>query len=132
MAKLSQKHILLAGIVLIGLLEVLAAFAFIVKTEFFQKHKLLADPTTYQAVFLTSDQVYFGHLTNLDSQYPILEDTYYVQLGENSNKVVKLGENEPHGPQNHMVLNRDQILLWEDLRPDSQIIRAIQNIKTQK
>lgn len=112
--------------------EVLVAFAFVVKTELLQKHKLIADPATYQAVFLTNDQVYFGHLTNLDSQYPILEDTYYVQLGETSNRVVKLGENEPHGPQDHMVLNRDQILLWEDLRQDSQIIRAIQNLKTQK
>jgi len=36
--------------------------------------------TDYQAVFLTNGQVYFGKVRNLNSQYALLEDVYYVIL----------------------------------------------------
>jgi hypothetical protein len=41
----------------------------------------IVDTSNYQAVFLTNDQVYFGKLENLDGQYPVLEDVYYLVMG---------------------------------------------------
>lgn len=96
------------------------------------KEKERIDGTTYQAVFLEGNQIYFGKLREISSQYPILEEVYYVRLeGENvtSGKLVKLGDTEPHGPQNQMILNRDRILFWENLKPDSQIVQTIRSLK---
>lgn len=90
------------------------------------------DPTTYQAVFLESDQIYFGKLKDIESKYPILEDVYYVKLEDEravSGRLVKLGIYEPHGPRDQMILNRDHILFWENLKTDSAIIQTIRNLK---
>lgn len=91
------------------------------------------DPATYQAVFLQEEQLYFGKLREIESQYPVLEDVYYVKLVEderaNSGQLVKLGQTEPHGPTDEMILNRDSILFWENLKPDSQIVQTIRNLK---
>ncbi|MEK7536919.1 MAG: hypothetical protein AAB584_00525 [Patescibacteria group bacterium] len=90
------------------------------------------DQTTYQAIFLDDKQIYFGRLRDIDSQYPILEDVYYVKLeseGSASGRLVRLGETEPHSPKNQMILNRDHILFWENLKPDSQVVQTIINSK---
>lgn len=92
------------------------------------------DKSNYQAVFLDNNQIYFGHLKNIDSQYPTLRDVYYVQVSETTsgkktqqvNKLVKLGEVEPHKPQNEMILNSQHMLFWENMRPDSPVTRAIE------
>jgi len=96
----------------------------------------------YQAVFLTNDQVYFGKLAKVDSQYPVLRDVYYLQVTQtlqprNANapatniNLVKLG-GELHGPEDAMVLNRDHIIFYEDLKVDSQVVKAIEDYKTKQ
>ena len=91
--------------------------------------------SSYQAVFLTNDQVYFGHLSHNDSQFPTLTDIFYLQVAQPLQPIpssqaapninlVKLG-NELHGPADVMRINRDQILFVEDLKSDSQISAAI-------
>lgn len=90
----------------------------------------LIDETTFQAVFLNNNQIYFGKLKNINSQYPLLNNVYYVKLESPeavSGQLVKLGQ-EPHGPQDQMVLNRDHILFWENLRPDSTVVQSIRNL----
>ncbi|MEK7612133.1 MAG: hypothetical protein AAB407_02215 [Patescibacteria group bacterium] len=91
--------------------------------------------SSYQAVFLTNDQVYFGTLTNANGQFPRLSNVFYLQVtqtlqpigsgqpGTNLN-LVKLG-GELHGPVDEMAINRDQILFFEDLKDDSQVVTAI-------
>ena len=86
----------------------------------------------YQAVFLTNNQVYFGKLVNRNSQYPVLKDIYYLQVtqtlqprDENQQPIpnlnlVKLGA-EVHGPQDEMVINRDHIMFYEDLKEDLRL-----------
>lgn len=90
------------------------------------------DPTTYQAIFLADEQIYFGKLKDIDSLYPVLEDVYYIKLESedpNSGRLVKLGQEEPHSPQDQMIINRDYILFWENLKPDSRVIQTIRNLK---
>jgi hypothetical protein len=93
--------------------------------------------TGYQAVFLTNNQVYFGKLSKVDSQYPVLRDVYYLQVnqalqpkGDTTTNInlVKLG-GELHGPKDEMVINREHILFFEDLKDDSQIVAAIAQYK---
>lgn len=90
------------------------------------------DRNTYQAIFLTNNQIYFGHLKNVNDDYLILFDVYYVKVSEEENKsiLVKLGIIEPHGPTGSMTVNKDQVLFWENLRPDSQVIKTIESIQS--
>ena len=90
------------------------------------------EQATYQAVFLADKQIYFGKLRDIDSPYPVLDDVYYVRLegeDETLGRLVKLGEGEPHGPKNQMIINRDHILFWENLKDDSQVVQTIRNLK---
>lgn len=92
--------------------------------------------SNYQAVFLVNNQVYFGKLAKANSQYPILKDIYYLQVnqaiqpieeGQGSSpdiSLIKLG-GELHGPTDEMKINRDHILLIENLRSDSNLVGAI-------
>jgi|SRR3989338_1832623 len=92
----------------------------------------LADPDSYQAVFLNNDQIYFGHLkrASQDQNYLFLTDVYYVRVGEGSvGQLVKLGQIEPHRPTNEMIINKDHILFWENLSPDSPVVQTIQGSK---
>lgn len=97
-------------------------------------------PGSYQAVFLTNGQVYFGRLSLQPGGYVVLTSIFYLQLtkdlqgqdsdqtqNENSNvTVVKLG-NELHGPLDEMRINKDQILFYETLKSDSKVLQAINN-----
>ena len=91
------------------------------------------DAETYQAVFLTNDQIYFGRLKNISNDYLILSDVYYVKVNEEgAGQLTKLGASEPHGPRDEMIINRDHILFWENLKVDSPVVKTIQNIQLQK
>ena len=88
------------------------------------------DPNAYQALFLTNNQIYFGHLKNISPDYVLLKDVYYVKIGEGgAGQLVKLGIIEPHGPKDEMIINQDQVVFWENLRFDSPVVKNIQNQK---
>ncbi len=89
----------------------------------------------YQAVFLTDGQIYFGKLTGIGEEYATLEDIYYLQVQQEVQpdtaaqpqtqiSLAKLG-NELHGPEDQMFINVDQILFWENLKGDGQVVEAI-------
>lgn len=101
--------------------------------------------TAYQAVFLTSGQVYFGKLERMTHKEIVLVDVYYLQASQNPQQasaantnanltntsatspqysLVKLG-GELHGPQDRMYINRSQVLFTEDLQESSQVVSAI-------
>lgn len=95
---------------------------------------------TYQAVFLSNNQVYFGKLSNRSGQYTVLNDIYYLRIAQPLQpkpgaqqptpdiSLVKLG-GELHGPTDKMEINRDHILFIEDLKVDSQVVSAINAYK---
>lgn len=100
---------------------------------------------SYQAVFLSNGQVYFGKVSNLSKQHVTLTDTYYLirgqaiqsqtPEGENQGQTEtafglrKLGENEVHGPVDEMVINRDHILFVEELKDEGALVQAINRKK---
>ncbi len=88
-----------------------------------------------QAVFLNGGQVYFGNITDLNGSYLRMNNIYYLQVNQqvqpntskNSNQqinLVKLGC-ELHGPEDEMVINRDQVMFWENLKKDGQVTKAV-------
>ena len=98
------------------------------------------DGSKWQAVFLTNNQVYFGHLRNLNSGYVGLKDVFYLQTGpaiqqggatQPDLSLVKLG-GELHGPEDFMHIPKDRIAFWENMRADSQIVSAITTVLTQQ
>lgn len=100
---------------------------------------VLSNAGAYQAVFLDNNQVYFGKLTNAASVYPALKDIFYLRVTQRLQppdggeavpdiNLVKLGT-ELHGPSDEMRINREHILFIEDLKPDSEVTKAINNFK---
>ncbi len=111
------------------------------------------DPAKYQAVFLTNGQVYFGRIDFHDPSYIGLSDIYYLQVkpvlqqsegndNDNTNtakqqeqktelSLVKLG-NELHGPEDRMMINKDQVVFVEDLKNDSKVTDAITRYKQEQ
>jgi len=89
-----------------------------------------------QAVFLNGGQVYFGNIEDLNSKYLSMKNIYYLRVnqqvqpnqdqsaGSSDISLVKLGC-ELHGPQDEMVINREQIIFWENLKDDGQVAKAV-------
>jgi hypothetical protein len=85
------------------------------------------DHARYQAVFLTSGQIYFGHASAPDSEVLLLRDVYYLANATEQNprgQLIKRGS-EVHGPTEPMVIPMREVLFLENLRDDSDIVSAI-------
>lgn len=89
----------------------------------------------YFGVFLDNNQAYFGTIANKTSQYVILRDVYYLRAvpqGEAQQDakldLVKRGQ-ELHGPQGETLINREKILLIEEVGEKSQLMEAIKKSK---
>lgn len=136
MLNLSRKYkIDITGVLVIANLVLVLVLVFLmVKTDSdFDNFDKISDLDIYQAVFLSNDQIYFGHLKNTGSGYLLLTDVYYVKVNEGGvGQLVKLGVGEPHGPRDEMIINREHILFWENLKSDSPVVKTIQNMQLQK
>ncbi len=89
------------------------------------------DRSSYQAVFLTTSQVYFGRLT-IDGDAYLLADVYYIEnppQGETKGTLVKRG-NELQGPKEPMVILKSQVVFFENMRDDSEVMSAIRLYKS--
>ena len=98
------------------------------------------DPNKLQAVFLSNNQVYFGHLANYSRDYITLTDIFYLRPADSlqqntatqsSLNLIKLGS-ELHGPEDMMYVPKAQVLFWENLKPDSQVAQAINGFAAKK
>lgn len=88
----------------------------------------------YQAVFLSNDQVYYGHLRNKHGNQAILTDVYYAQATDTADTkdakqpqfvLVKLTDHAT-APLDALYINRDHILYVEDLASNSQVVQIIE------
>lgn len=120
---LTPKFLKTCGIVLV--------IAFVLNGLFIRKSVVKPDPNTYQAIFLSNAQVYFGKLTVKRSQY-VLKDIFYIQAFDPRKTtdvtLAKFGD-EIHGPEDEMVIERSQVSVWENLRADSRVVQGIQKFK---
>lgn len=109
-----------------------------------QASALPVDKTKYQAVFFTNGQVYFGKLKSINRENLQMTDIYYLQTqatGESESKnlqetssdkndvqLIKLGD-EIHGPEDMMVISKDQVLFYENLKTDGKVAQSIEKHK---
>lgn len=132
-----------------GLMRILAIVVIILLVIFagwfawekFQNQETAVDTSKYQAVFLTNGQFYFGKLQKLNDGYMKLSDVYYMQTDSSSSntsssaaaststsdsnyKLIKLGS-EIHGPEDAMMIAKDQILYYENIKPDGKVGQLI-------
>lgn len=98
-----------------------------------------AKSNQYQAVFLNSadGQVYFGRLSQLNKDFYKLTDIYYVRVttvqpdnntstttSQQNISLAKLGS-EIHGPEDAMYIAKKDVMFWENLKEDGQVVKAI-------
>ena len=102
------------------------------------------NPSTYQAVFMVNNQVYFGKM-HFGGDWVRLTDVFYLRVTQQLQpptedgqqqvlrnlQMVKLG-GELHQPEDEMFIDRDKILFWENLNRDSQVVQFIDNFKAQQ
>lgn len=103
------------------------------------------DTGKYQAVFFTNGQVYFGKLQSAGNEYMKLTDIYYLQTqagagtdssnpqetttDQNNVQLIKLGD-EIHGPEDQMIISKDQVLFYENLKADGKVAQSIDKYKS--
>ncbi len=101
---------------------------------------------SYQSLFLTNGQVYFGKISKYTNDYVQLTNVYYLQTQQavqsttspgatesgntpssNSKPLLSLARlgGEIHGPKDSMFVPRNQVLYWENLKNNSKIVQAI-------
>lgn len=106
------------------------------------------DSSKYQAVFFTNGQVYFGKLSSVNDDFLRLKDVYYLQTKAKETKeddnnpqpatsqdasdveLIKLGS-EIHGPADEMIVSRDQVLFFENLKSEGNVSKTITTYKKQ-
>lgn len=132
--------ILLVGILLTTIVWSALSSSNLVKSSEFAKVKA----NEYQAVFLnggaTSGSVayttYFGHISKLNSQYVVLKDVYYLTTSGTTDQnatpqLTKLGCQQLHSPEDMMVINRNQVAFWENLKDSGKVVTAIKQFVQQ-
>lgn len=138
-----RKFALIAAVLLI-VLAVLGAYFL---TNRSASTASAIDTNKYQAVFFTNGQVYFGKLSPVNDDYMRLKNVYYLQnktdaADESSPQaaskqdasnveLIKLG-NEIHGPEDEMVIAKEQVLFFENLKPAGTVSQTITNFQKNK
>jgi hypothetical protein len=128
-------------VVLVGTALLLAALSLWLATGNFNSTETKqVEKARYQAVFLTNNQVYFGKINTFSDKAVVLTDVFYIETpNQNQNQssatantnytLRKLGDSELHAPQDKMVINRDQVIFWENLKDSSQVVTKIKEYK---
>lgn len=94
------------------------------------------NPDEYQVVVTTSGKTYFGKLRSTGGEYLVLDHPYTTQAVPSSadNKqpdqsqtaLLKLSQ-QIYGPEDVLSIKSEQVLFWQNLRPDSKVAKAIES-----
>ena len=136
----SSSKIFKMGIPLLVVIALVAIGYFSVKQINHNQLMSGVNSNQFQAVFLTNGQAYFGKIKDINSDFLKISDIYYLQAGQVAQpkdssaaqssplSLVKLGS-EIHGPEDQMTISRSQILFYENLKSNGQVVKAIQKNK---
>lgn len=101
----------------------------------------------WQAVYLNNNQIYFGHISEIENGTILLSDVYTLQsyqepmdvatsehfaIGQppkQAFKLVKKGGDKIITTDNSMTINLASVVYWEKLTSDSQVVRLIEEGK---
>lgn len=133
------------------IIGVIVAVAVVVLSGWFLSRSSTAatiDSSKYQAVFFTNGQVYFGKLKPVNASYFKLTDVFYIQAQESDAatdsenpqqtstqstdiRLIKLGS-EVHGPDDEMIISKEQVLFFENLKKDGKVSDSITKYNAEK
>lgn len=101
----------------------------------------------WQAVYLNNNQIYFGHVSEIENGTMLLSNVYTLQsyqepadvstsehfaIGQppkQSFKLVKKGGDRIITTDNSMTINIASVVYWEKLTSDSQVVKLIEEGK---
>jgi hypothetical protein len=118
----------------VAILIIAILFSLVVTKNYNEESSV--NKSKFQAVFLNGGQVYFGKISDLNRDYLKMGNIYYLRVNQtvqpnqqnnnaaNDISLVKLGC-ELHGPEDSMVINREQVIFWENLKDDGQVAKAV-------
>jgi hypothetical protein len=92
--------------------------------------------TPYQAILLDNGQVYYARVNQMDSDFSVMTDVFYVerqvdsQTKEVKNILIRRG-NEWHAPNRTIVSSR-HILMIEPVAPGSKVAELIAALKDKR
>lgn len=105
------------------------------KNESDKKIEPTASSGEYTAVYLDTDQVFYGKAGKQFGQYVALSDVFYYQPGVQSPhpgniRLVKVGT-ELHKPKDLVYINRSHVVMTEQLTEESKVTQAILKYKAE-
>jgi hypothetical protein len=129
----SPKLVVVWVVALLVLGLVIAAVAVMAMKSGESKEMSLVDKGTWQAVDIAvggangGDQIYFGKITNITSDYLTLEKVYYIPANQTNSGTITLSQLvcQLDKPQDRMVVNREQLVYWENLQKDGKVVTTI-------
>jgi len=87
------------------------------------------DRSSYQAVFLANGSSFFGKLEPHGDEWFLLSDVFYLaQNADGGTQLIKRGT-EPQGPREPMIIAREQVLFFENMRDESDVVNLIKRLK---
>jgi len=136
-----RKKWLTMAITAIGIVLLIAIAWFAISNA--KNGNTAIDGSKYQAVLLTNGESYFGKLSPLNDGFMKLTDIFYLKAkepvtaegedttvtAESDFQLIKFG-GEVQGPEDEMIISIEQILYYENLKPDGKASKAIEQYKS--
>ena len=100
--------------------------------------------TAWSAVFLGDNEVFFGHLKNINGSQLELTNVYYLQKTTSSSNpnqtqnqasqlsLAGLVGNQIQCPTDDLVVNRNAVLYYQQLQPSSYVVSKLTQLISQK
>ena len=95
------------------------------------------DGSKFQALYLNDQEVYFGKIKTINARFVDLQDVFSTN-NPNALKAVQTSKSasttalsivkpdcNAYGPYDEMIIARSNVRYWQNLRPDSQVVQAI-------
>lgn len=90
----------------------------------------VVDDSRIQAVVLSNDSVFFGRLRVASAEFFELRDAHFLQQsveGETVDRAAVPLTEQVHGPEDRMLIRRDEVIAIENLSPESDIAQQIED-----
>lgn len=130
-------------IVVIGLL-ILGVILFFTNGNI---HRTSGAGEAWYAVNLNNNQVFFGHITDVNDSTITLTDARFIEIYQEpapiatsknfvveqapkqTFRVVRRGDDNIFSSDHKLFINREAVLFWEKLTPESEIMKLIEGEK---
>lgn len=121
-------------------LLIVSVIAFLIVNSKDRGETKYVDKSKYQAVFMNRGDVYFGKITQVNASFLRVQDVFSLnQPQTDQTKTATSQKNydlisitrQVHCPVNEMIIYKDQISYWENLQPEGQVVKLIDDYKKQ-